>query len=159
VDALAGIERDLGHLGAVAEEAGASDPARATLRRWCAPVGNLGRQLQCAQRSWVAGEQVASQVDGVAADSDRELVDRRFARELRVRVTDRSPASSRGRRSGERSPMPCLASTGHRLGVQRPRAPHAAIGHGARKCRVRDRLSVPPRRNLDRWPPSASEHC
>src|SRR5438552_983181 len=49
VHTLAGIERDLGHVGAVAEKARAGDPARATLRWWRGPLGDVGRELQRAQ--------------------------------------------------------------------------------------------------------------
>ena len=56
-------------------------------------------------------------------------------------TSSRCPGAGRVRR---RSPSPLL---GHGLGVQRPRAAHAGIGHGARRRRVRDRLSVPARCN------------
>ena len=56
-----------------------------------APVRAFGCELERAQRPRAAGEQLASQVDRVAAGGDRELVDRRLARELRVGVADRSP--------------------------------------------------------------------
>src|SRR4051812_3326330 len=58
-DALAVIERDLGDIGAVAEEARARDPARATFRWRAAPVGHLRRELQYAQGAGVVGEQLA----------------------------------------------------------------------------------------------------
>jgi predicted TIM-barrel fold metal-dependent hydrolase len=71
------------------------------------------------------------------------------------RSDGRHPGCTGARSVRRRSPSPLL---GHRLSVQRPGAPRAAIGSGTGKCDVRDRLSLPPRRNLHRWPASAPEH-
>ena len=91
-DAAAVVEGDLDDLGAVAvEEAAAGDAARVALGQRRSPAGAVGGQFERPQRARVVGQQVAAQVDGVAAGGDGELVDRRLAGELGVRVADRPP--------------------------------------------------------------------
>src|SRR4029079_10521795 len=91
VDPAAVVQRDLRDLSAVAEEARAGDSAGATFGHWGSPAGALGRDIERADRAGAVGEELASQVDRVAAGRDRELVDRRLASELGMGVTDRSP--------------------------------------------------------------------
>ena len=43
MDAATLVERDLRDLGAVAEKAGAGDPARSSFGKWCPPISPLGR--------------------------------------------------------------------------------------------------------------------
>src|SRR6185436_7871473 len=98
VDPAAVVERDLRDLRAMAEEARAGDPAGATLGEQRSPAGALGGELERAYRARTVGEELAPQVDRVAAGRDRELVDRRLASELGMGVADRSPNHDRNPR-------------------------------------------------------------